>query len=355
MIINQNMDEAEIVAEVQRLFTAAYQENNIGKVKDKDKDKEKEKKKQFQRLLVQLANPKILEMVMKPQITEDKKGRDTVDSKWINSLKVVEGKGFRETPNDLTTEEKRVIRSLVKELNIVRSFIKIVEGGKRAREIVFDGEGKAIENGTVQRKNGKGETKNIVVHQTRQVKADFKKCLQEYHTKYDKFVKFYSSWKQQIDAVDKNDSKKLFDLFIRYLIASVRLVKRELYYVMPLKMFTNDIKKEVIFKFNKTLKADLEKYINQTAEARPEEINELVKIHFGNWKYINSPKTYDPSELGVYGKIGRYIARNIKKEYREAIGIAMVGYMQEQIQLLSAKYSKKHDLPIFIRVRQSWE
>ena len=355
MIINQGLNEAEIVSEVQRAYIAAYQEANADKYKDKDREKEKDKKKQFQRLLIQLAYPKIVEMVLSPSIVEDKKGRDSADSKWINALKVVEGKGFKETTNDLTTEEKRAIKSLVKELNVVRGFIKIVEGGKNARELVCDEEGKPIEAGKVQRENSKGVVKDVAIHETKAVKVDFKKCLQSYKLKYSRFEKFFNGWKQQLTNVDKLGERQQFELFVRYLIASVKLIKTELGYAAPLKMFINDIKKDAIFKFNKNLKADLEKLIEQAGEAKADEIDALVTAHFAGWRYINSPKTYDPSELGVYGKIGRYIARTIKKEYREAIGIAIVGFIQEQIRLLSTKYGKKRDVQIYIRVRQSWE
>ena len=65
--------------------------------------------------------------------------------------------------------------------------------------------------------------------------------------------------------------------------------------------------------------------------------------------FINSPKTYDPNDLTVYSKIGKFCQLDIRKEYRVAIGIAIVAYIQQQIQLIQAANRKKKEIQLYIK------
>ena len=51
-----------------------------------------------------------------------------------------------------------------------------------------------------------------------------------------------------------------------------------------------------------------------------------------------------------YSKIGKFSGLDVKKEFRVAIGIAIVAFIQEQIALIKAGNKKKKEIQVFIRV-----
>lgn len=344
LLINKHLSETNILSEVQKLFAKRFVEQN--RVADSEPDEQAT----FQRLVQQLMNGKIIDIVLNPPATETKK-REIIDPKWLEDLRVIEkrGKKLAETDEKLTVDEKKAVKALLRELFIVKSFIKIVQGGQNARELVLGDDGKLILEGEVERKG-----KKIQVHKTKPVDVDLSECLNNYKSTYDLVTKFYDDWRKQIERSRAFDERGKYELFLRYFVSAVQFVRDELGYQQPLKNFINDIKKDVSLKFNKTLRVELEKLINTKGAVKPEEIEALAEKHFANWAYINSPKTYDPSDMNIYGKIGKYCAVPIRKEYRIAVGIAIVAFIQEQIKLLATRYNKKKDLQIFIRVRQSW-
>ena len=343
LLINKHLSESDILGEVQKLFAKSFVEQN--------RVSEPEAQAKLQRLVQQLMNTKLIDIVLNPPAVETKK-REIIDPKWLEDLRVVEKKGRKlvETEELLTTEEKKAVKSLLRELFIVKSFIKIVQGGQNARELVLDEDGKLILTGEVERKG-----KKVQVHQTKPVNADLSECLQHYKETYELVTKFYNDWKKQIERAKSFDERGKYELFLRYFISAVKFARDELGYQQPLKNFINDIKKDVLFKFNKSLRVELEKLISTKDAVKPEEVEALAEKHFANWSYINSPKTYDPNDMNIYGKIGKYCTVPIKKEYRIAVGIAIVAYIQDQIKLIATRYNKKRDLQIFIRVRQSWD
>ena len=81
-----------------------------------------------------------------------------------------------------------------------------------------------------------------------------------------------------------------------------------------------------------------------------EKIKELATIHAKDWKYINFPKSYDPNDLNIYGKIGKICGLDIHKEYRIAIGISLVAFIQERIALIRAANRRKRDIQIYIKM-----
>ena len=358
MVINQDMKDLDILIEVQKLYSKNYKFDN-GSITPEERE----------RAITQMLNPKIAETVLNPPMIKDKKGNEVVDPKWVEKIHVCEinrrSKQFTDTDETISKEEIKNIKDLVRELTIVKSFIKIIRGGANARKIIKE---KVIEKD----KDGK-EVEKIVEHYE-PMKVDFKFCLEQYNTIYEETVDFYDTWKKTLateynkiqvnkekargnetdiakgnELVREEGERLTYELFLRYFIDSVKFVKDKFNYSTPLKSFINDIKKDVVFKFNKNLRAKINEKIEQKEPVKKEEIAELAKDYYKDWMFLNSPKTYDTNELSIYSKIGKFCGIPIKKDYRIAIGIAIIAYIQEQIKLIRAAHPKKHEIQIFIK------
>ena len=80
-----------------------------------------------------------------------------------------------------------------------------------------------------------------------------------------------------------------------------------------------------------------------------EKLNELCATYEKEWETIASPKTYDINDTEIYSKIGKYTGLQITKEYRIAIGAAIVAYIQEELRIIRAMNRKKKDLIVYIK------
>ena len=340
-VINNEYDDERVLLEVQKLFAKEFE--GTPEVK------------------LQLLNPQIAKTILNPPFITVR-GKKVIDQKWVDSLKAVEQGGTKRKPElvesdrNLTSEEVKAIKLLNRELLIVKSFIKIIHGGQNARRV---------------EKNEKGEDVAVPVN------VDLKQCLNEYNRVYNQTRKFFEEWKQTIQSelaridvekekvkytTDETDEKVIeslvqeaedeqqYELFLKYFVSAVRFIKNELHYSQPFKTFINDVKKDVVFKFNKGLRSKLEALVAQEDEPTDEQFKELANKHFKDWRFINSPKTYDPNDLSIYSKIGKFCGLAIKKEYRVAIGIALVAFIQEQIALIKAANRRKKELQIYIKV-----
>ena len=336
-----------VLGEIQKHFTDDYKSDDKG-------------------VKLQLMNSAIIDNVMNlPMIASEKKGNkggSIVDPKWINKLKRVELSGTKgkaklvNLDEELTKDEVIAVKLLVRELLIVKSFIKIILGSKNAREVV---------------KNEAGEDETVKVN------VDLKEHLEAYNEVYNKTKQFFNKWNKQIknelarinkekervrktaQETDENAIEQLvkdteeeqqYALFLEYFIATVRFIKSQFNYTQPFKTFINDVRKDITFKFNKGLREKLEVLVNQNEEPTDEQIKELANKYFKDWKFINSPKTYDPNDLSIYSKIGKFCGLNIRKEYRVAIGIALVSFIQEQIALIKAFNKRKKEILIYIKI-----
>ena len=337
MVINKEWEDGVILEDCQKRYAKEIQASNEVKT--------------------QLLNPKIAATVLDPPTVKDKRGKQVVDFKWIDSLSAVQLKGKKivDAGRSLSTEERNAVRKLVRELMIVKSFIKIIQGGRNARKVVKD-----------------EDSKDVAVP----LNPDLKQCLAEYNAVYDKTVNFYKYWQKTIESelkrieqekdkvkdnaddveedkleslVQQNEQRLQYQLFLRYFVETVRFVRTELHNQQAFKSFINDVKKDIIFKFNKNLRSKLEALVNQEEKVSEEQVEELANSNFKEWMFINSPKTYDPNDLTVYSKIGKFCQLDIRKEYRVAIGIAIVAYIQQQIQLIQAANRKKKEIQLYIK------
>ena len=350
MVINKGMNDLDILIECQKIFGKNHKISDSKGITPDMRE----------RTIVQLLNPKIAEIVLNPPMVQDKRGNNMIDPKWIDKLHACElnkrSRKFVELDEFLSNEEKKNVRELVRELTIAKSFIKIIRGGANARRLVKD---KTI------KRDKDGNEVEVEVERTESVNVNFKECLEQYKAIYADTRKFYEKWKKLInDEYDKikfnqetDDAKAneeyerlTYELFLRYFIEAVKFVKSKFNYTTPLKTFINDIKKDIMFKFNKNLRTKINEKIEQDEPISHEEIAELAKDYYREWMFLNSPKTYDPTELSIYSKIGKFCGVPIKKDYRIAIGIAIVAYIQEQIKIIRAIYSKKREIQVYIKV-----
>ena len=308
---------------------------------------------------LQVLNPEIVQTILNPPTIRDRRGKEVIDSKWVDRLKAVQagkGKGAKLVPTDrdLTAEERKAVRALNRELMIVKGFVKIIQGAKNAQTIGHDEEGNEVPV---------------------PADVDLVECLNQYKDVYQQTTSFFEQWQKRIERelkrIDgaKNDvvvdaesgitkeqavkafvQREQYALFLGYFVAAVRFVKNVLHYSQPFKSFVGDVKKDIVFKFNKGLRGKLEELVNQEAEPTEERLAELAAEHNKDWVSINSPKTYDPNDLAIYSKIGKFCGLDIKKEYRVAIGIAIVAFIQEQIAIIDAGNRRKKELTLYVRV-----
>ena len=353
LVINKELSEEEVLAKIQTLYASDYV---LPEKEDTKKLTKQEKTAKINNVKLQLLNPEIINYIMNPPMITTKTGKQIISLKWIDDLKVVKrtGKNITQTTENLSNEEKRAIRALNSELMIVKSFVKIILGAKTARKIEMRGE------------------EQVIVP----MNVDLKQYLAKYKDTYKHVKDFYNEWNEKISSemarieaekeagelvvedaegktadqiIAENVERQQYELFLRYFIETVRFIKTEFKYNQPLKAFLNDVKRDAVFKFNKVLHGEIEKLIK--AEVLDEEkIKELAATHAKDWKYINFPKSYDPNDLSIYGKIGKICGLDIRKEYRIAIGISLVAFIQEQIALIRAANRRKKDIQIYVRM-----
>ena len=360
MVINQEMDDREILGEIQKLYSKNYKFDNTGAITPDVRE----------RAITQMLNPKIADSVLNPPVVKDKKGRDLIDTKWIDNLMVVavnkRTNKFTDTTEPISLEEKKNIRDLVRELNIVKSFIKIIRGGANARKLVRE---------KVIMKNKDGEDVEQIIERAEPINVDFKFCLNQYQSIYNQTREFHDNWVKIIqeenariniavqsvrasepDALKAEEKAReegerlTYELFLRYFINSVKFIQDKFNCSTALKTFITELQKDMTFKFNKNLRIKIKKLVSQDVPNEREEIAQLARDYYKEWELINSPKNYDFNELDIYAKIGQFCGVPIKKDYRIGIGIAIIAYIQEQIKIINAASTARHEIQIFIKV-----
>ena len=133
----------------------------------------------------------------------------------------------------------------------------------------------------------------------------------------------------------------------------------------PMKLIASSIKSKVEFKFTRQLKDNFDTLIkayearNAGSDKEKEEnekhiqeiISQTAKYCEDNTKSISIVKGYDflDRSLEIYSNVGRYCGVNLPKPYRVAMGIAIVNWINEKINLFIAANRKREVLIIDIR------
>ena len=252
-----------------------------------------------------------------PTIKHTKKSGEEVeevDNKWISKLV------------NKSKDAQKEVSKIVSDLMAIKTFVNVVRSSMDAPES-DDGE-----------------------------KKDIKKCYEEF--------------KDMCDALDRFNARhekieNTFEAFVKYVLDSQFILSETFGIKTPMKLIASSIKSKVEFKFTRQLKDNFDK-LTKAYEARnigpdkekeenekhiQETISETAKYCEENTKSISIVKGYDflDRSLEIYSNVGRYCGVNLPKPYRVAMGIAIVNWINEKINLFIAANRKREVLIIDIR------
>lgn len=272
----------------------------------------------------QIMSRKISEAVLTgpPTITRTKKNGEEVeetDAKWISKLKDENDKTGTKT---IAEDAQKVISGVVKELMSVKAFIAVVRSSIEAAENP----------------------------------SDIDKAYHEFTEMCESLNRF--------NARHEN-IENTFEAFVKYVLDAHFLLKDTFDIKAPLKLIASSIKTKVDFKFTRSLKENFDKLIaaydnresGSDKEKRQNEefINTTIAIAAkyceDNTKSISVVKGYDflDNSLEIYSNVGRYANVALPKTYRIAMGIAIVKWINEKIDLYVAENKKREVLIIDLK------
>lgn len=260
--------------------------------------KEKYNKKDGTIILNSLKNPKIIKSVINSEN----------NSKNIQLSELFEYDGKQETENKLNSREKTEIRLLYRELNIVKSFYKILESGKNYENLSNE---------------------------------DFAKCYENYNNMLKEFKEFY----------EKNKQREQSELdFIEYFMETCFIISKNFKYETKtaIKMFIKDLQGNKLFKFSSQFKKLLVEQYNVYAETEKFDSKVFENVE----GLINVRKPEIDNIYNTFSKIGSFInsgkTMNVPKNIRVSIGIAIVDYILQYVNIIST-LTKKNDIVIYIK------
>ena len=274
-------------------------------------------------IVLQCANPKIIEFVITPPEIVNSKGNSVEDVKWVEKLGALVVKNGKATTSDtpISAEIVPYIRTLVKELTTSINVARTVHD--------------AMQNPVVLQKEG---DKEVSVKDER----EFGACFDEYKSIWEDFDAFRDElMKVKVPSKEVDRFTLVMNQFIR--------IANKLYshkcYTNPIVQLVNDVKRNDLgFNFGKDLRADLIKMIEEDDVFTQEH----GKKYMNQFKYFTSSKAHDPFELDVYSRIGRLCGMMLKKEYKILIGVAIMSFVQESIKRIALADTKK-DLNVYIK------
>ena len=183
----------------------------------------------------------------------------------------------------------------------------------------------------------------------------------------DAVEKAYKSFTEMCEELDRFNARhktieNTFEAFAKYIVDATFILKDTFGIQAPLKLITSSIKNKVEFKFTRKLKEYFDELINaytameksseKTKVDEKEHIEELTKkiAEFcqSNANAISIVKGYNflDKSLEIYSNVGRYVNVALPKNYRIAIGIAMIKWINEKIELIAAENKKRESLII---------
>lgn len=305
MMIGEGKSEQVILAELL--------ESIVSSIKFSDKVK----KEDYPLYQKQLRNPKIFEIVM-----GDNKEFEKVAAK----LHILDLQGT-EKPELLTPEMRKYVLTVIRELNSIKNLFRLTVAGFQANP-----------------------TSNPM------------ECLKKYSeflNKISEFVndklKYVSSTKAEIDSVTKAKIlankenkqeidiefyKKKYELFIRYFVETCKFIEDILGLHDPtspktaFNAFIGELRKVGTFKLSNGLRKDLLAITTPGAVITQELIDNIVNQHYV--EELGNTKSLDPFNDEVYSKIGKLIDVKIDKQFRIAVGVAIMYYVQHQIEVIKA-------------------
>jgi hypothetical protein len=321
----------------------------------------------IERTRLQLRNPAIISQIIENQSS---------DTKWVSAMFAVESDDMVPGTVKLTTIEKNSIKSLIRELNIAKLFIDIISKGRIAEHTRYVEECRKYQ--LLKNKDSIAEIEEPTPERTM---LDY---LDEYRTIYNNTVEFYNANSNKISDMTPTDfitylaksirfvmgnlcaHTSIYDAFTKEIETTGKLTVKELIKKVnereenigktAFKMLMNDIKSKsnVVFKFSKSLRADLNNLISDDSywteqERADAKSREIAKSHSEEFETLHSSGSCSINNMDIYAKIGKYVdIPKIHKKYRVALGIHIVNYIQHQVEIIRARFYKKKEISIMI-------
>ena len=179
---------------------------------------------------------------------------------------------------------------------------------------------------------------------------DIHSCLAEYESICDELAKF-NNRNATVSSTFKD--------FAQYIFDACCIIKRSFDIKDPLKLITASIKTKYEFKITKTMREKFNNLIkaeddadDKNVVARKEQtLNEIANEFEQNINSISVVKGYDflDTSFDVYSNVGKYCGVKLPKNYRVSMGIAIVKWINEHIDLFVAENKKREVLIIDIK------
>lgn len=178
---------------------------------------------------------------------------------------------------------------------------------------------------------------------------DISECFEQYKTICDNLTKFNNK-----NATIGNTFKDL----TRYIVDACCLLKNSFAIKDPLKLIAASIKSKYDFRITKSIREKFDNLITaadtddkNVLERNEQTLNEIAAECEQNIGAISMTKGYDflDTSFDVYSNVGKFCGVKLPKNYRVSMGIAIVKWLNERIDLLVAENKKREVLVIDIK------
>lgn len=318
-LIGAGKSERDILLELQKSYPSGYKF---------DKEPTPERKKICQ---IQLGNPKLVDHILGMTSASD--------TKFINDLHQITLQGT-ESAELVTPEMKKNIRELIKDLWNVRSMYKVITDAMNDNKDVPYAECLKNYNAAVKHLVGYAQEKTSWV-------------AQEFN-KIQSYIETQTAAGVAEDLINNDSCKMAYELFIRYFVDACRVVSEALdfYTEKPesgINAFLAEVRKFASYRLPRNLKQLLITITAQGSTVTEEIIVKIVDEHYLDWEFINTVRSLDPYSEDIYAKVGKLLGVSIDKSFRIAVGVAILSWVQQNIEVIRAANGKKKSVEIYIK------
>lgn len=306
----------------------------------------------------QLVSPEILDHIINPTRVV-KNGKDVPDMSWVNGLHKIDryrnGKKLRIndaiiTDEPLDKDVLKYVRNLITELGLAHKTIQIVTSAND-HDAISESWEKYVEKQKIIRDFVKSHEGILSVADGMFPLSDDEKSAGRIHSvNAERFA------------------------FTKYFIETVCFLKTVFGYTSPLKNFLSDLRPLLVLKFGRELRREIEDAIakwdksfgNRTLSTMSVNISadtiksiildHEIEVESGKKKLIrhefdglNIAVQHRSTETKVYGNLGKYACLDTKASENVGIGMAIMKWLIDHINIEFARNQKKKDVTVYIR------
>lgn len=312
----EGVADADILASVQSEFADNFKPN------DKLSEAERES------IPLQLRNPEIVTFVLNQQMKTTDNGKQVVDFSWISQLKAIKqgpkGKGQTQTNDPISKSDIAAVRELVRELNLVNNFIKLLKT--------------AVEDNPDDDVNECFETYNALLEEI----ATFGKTHKPKSNTPAAFIRLLVETAAFFGGKFKYPTKSLVK-------GKNGKPDREVE-ISYLRTFLAELKSKLPFKFSKDTRKLIDAMIMGTEPVNDANINKAADKVKEEWATIGNSGLYNVSKLDLYTKLGRIVPAALGKQYKVAVGIHVMQFIIDQLRLIKAQNSKRKSVIVYVHI-----